>query len=191
MRPHNRGIERNNHYRPAAACTLTNTAQYVAGLCHCQPTFNLSCTWVQGSSPETRPLASLHCCTGIHMCLHWPLQGSSCQAISPGSTEWWLPAGTEQLGIIPVEIIILVEIMLQPITGTIKTPNSSSLKSDAGRMPLSICYQMAFPSVLTSLWALATQPTYRPPCRSFIWSISHQPEQKATWADHVKHLAVL
>lgn len=44
---------------------FTNTAQYVAGLCHCEPTLNNSSTWVQGSLLENCLLASLYCCTWL------------------------------------------------------------------------------------------------------------------------------
>lgn len=82
-----------------SGCNLTNTAQYVAGLCHCEPTLNSSSTWAQGSSSANCPLPA---CTAAHGSSIHPWGRISYfsstshtrlllyQATSPGPTEGWL-----------------------------------------------------------------------------------------------------
>lgn len=188
--------EEKNHYFMAAGCTCTNTVQYVAGLCHCEPTLNNSSTWVQGSSLENCLLASLYCCTWqLHpwgRISHFSSVGHTrlllCQATSPGPTEWWLLHWTTWYR--PNK---LIKITLETTIHTIKRYQIALVpklilegtSDTCNLLPVGLCF--IDPHPLGS----ATQSMPHPPCRSLTWSIPHQPGQKAPRAHHVQGFTVL
>lgn len=95
MRPQNYWIEQNHHcFWLLAAFLLTLHSVWLAFVTHIQLALHLTPRSFPGNLSSSQPVL-LHGATPSlvqDFTLHWTPQGSSCQTISPGPTEWWLPA---------------------------------------------------------------------------------------------------
>lgn len=156
MWPHNCWIEGKNHYFLAVLLLMQPSTwlAFVTANPHstCHPPESKVLSWKPVFQPACTAARDYSITgTGFHISLHWAPKGSSCQAISPGPTEWWLPASISSNLVSPKYTCWDHAPAHQPDNE--KTPNSTGPKIEPGRMPLAICYQLDFASLTTTLWA--------------------------------------